>query len=126
MDRKAETSLALGMALGVMVWGIYQHAMPSLVDHRVGDPDDLNAGKAERVATWTAAGVVIGMSALAEDWTVFAVGAASVVTLSLWHRHANMVNPLTGRATAPSYTDTADDATPDMAYSGTADDMAMA
>lgn len=109
MDRKAETSIALGMALGVMVWGIYQHAMPSLIDHRAGDPEDETASKTERVATRTAAGVVIAVSALAEDWTVFAMGAATVVTLSLWHRHANMVNPLTGRATAPSYADTADD-----------------
>lgn len=116
MDRKAETSIALGMALGVMVWGIYQHAMPSLVDHRVGDPDDENAGKAERVATWTAAGAVIVVSALAEDWTVFAIGAASVTTLSLWHRHANMVNPMTGRATAPAPLDAVDDIGADGEY----------
>jgi len=117
---KPEVSLGMGLATGVLVWSIYQHAMPSLVDHRVGDPDDPNAAKAERAATWTAAGAVAGISLLARDPTVFVIGGAMVVVLSFWHRHANMVNPLTGRATTPGpgVVPAAEEVDPDLIHMG--------
>jgi hypothetical protein len=119
---KAEASIGMGLAVGVVVWSIYSHAMPSLVDHRVGDVNDVNAQKAERTATWTAAGVVAGISLLAKDPTVFVLGGSMVVVLSFWHRHANMVNPLTARATAPMPVDTGalgdEQVSPDAAYVG--------
>jgi hypothetical protein len=116
---KAEASIGMGLAVGVVVWSIYSHAMPSLVDHRSGDVDDTIAAKAERTATWTAAGVVAGISLLAKDPTVFVLGGSMVVVLSFWHRHANMVNPMTGRATAPVPVNPAtvdDTAVPDAGY----------
>lgn len=117
MSLKPEVSLSVAAAVGVLVWSIYGHAVPNLVDHRVGDVDDDNARAAERTATWTAAGVVAGVSLLTKDPTVFVVGGSMVVVLSFWHRHANMVNPLTGRATAPAaMTVPADNVEPDMAY----------
>lgn len=115
MSLKPEVSLGVGLATGVLVWSIYSHAMPALVDHRAGDPDDMDAAAAERVATWTAAGVVAGISLIAKDPVVFMVGGTMVVALSLWHRHANMVNPLTGRATAQTVA-LPEDASPQDAY----------
>lgn len=99
---KAEASLGMGLAVGVLVWGIYQHSVPALVDHRVGDVGDVNAAAAERAATWTAAAVVAGVSLIAKDPTVFVIGGSMVVIKSFMHRHANLVSPLTGRATAPN------------------------
>lgn len=112
---KPEVSIGMGLAVGVLVWSIYQHALPSIVDHRVGDPDDENAAAAERLATWTSAGTVAGISLIAKDPTVFVIGGAMTVALSFWHRHANMVNPMTGRATSIT-PDDASNLTPDMAY----------
>lgn len=112
---KAEVSLGVGLATGVLVWSIYSHAMPALVDHRAGDQDDGDAQAAERVATWTAAGAVAGISLIARDPTVFILGGSMVIVLSAWHRHANMVNPITGRATAPTVA-MPEDAAPDQAY----------
>lgn len=117
--RSAEASLGIALAVGVMVLGIYSHALPSLVDHRVGDRDDDAADKAERTATWTAATAVSVVSLLAKDPTVFVLGGAMVVGMSFWHRHANLVDPMTGRATAPMPMGAADDElSPDMAYAG--------
>lgn len=117
MSLKPEVSLSVAAAVGVLVWSIYSHAVPALVDHRVGDVDDANARAAERTATWTAAGVVAGVSLLTKDPTVFVVGGSMVTILSFWHRHANMVNPLTGRATVPSQQSVPAEAVdPDMAY----------
>lgn len=118
-EKSAEASLGIALATGVLVWSIYSHALPSLVDHRVGDRDDDAAAKAERTATWTAAGTVSLVSLIAKDPTVFVIGGSMVVALSFWHRHANAVDPMTGRATAPMPMGAADDElSPDMAYAG--------
>lgn len=118
MTTKPEVSLGMGLALGALVWLVYDHAMPSLVDHRVGDVDDDHAASAERVATWTAAAAVVTVSALSKDPTVFVIGGLSVIGLSLWHRHANMVDPMTGRAMAKTFTEEADNLGTELAYAG--------
>lgn len=101
MALKPEVSIGTGIALAALVYGVYSHALPSVVDHRVGDVGDVNAQAAERVATWTTAAAVAGIALLAKDPTIFVIGGSMVVAMSWWHRHANMVNPMTGRATAP-------------------------
>lgn len=114
---KPEVSIGVGLATAVLVFSIYQHAVPALVDHRVGEPDDPDAAAALRVASWTAAGATAGISLLAKDPTVFVMGGVMVIAMDLWHRHANLVNPLTGRATALTSAAPADVA-PDMVYVG--------
>lgn len=98
---KPEISIATGVALAALVYGVYSHALPSVVDHRVGDLNDADAAAAERVATFTTAAVVSAVSLLAKDPTIFVLGGGMVVVMSFIHRHANMVNPMTGRATSP-------------------------
>lgn len=118
---KAEVSIGVGLATGVLVWSIYTHAMPSLADHRVGDVDDAQADSAERTARWTAAGAVAAISLISKDPVVFMLGGSMVVILSVWHRHANLVDPLTGRATAVAPAEPMPEmeaASPDMAYMG--------
>lgn len=97
---KPEVSIGMGLAVAVMVWGIYQHAMPSLIDHRASEAGDELADGAERTAGITAAVAVSAISLIAKDPTIFVIGGSAVVIASLWHKHANMVNPLTGRAFA--------------------------
>lgn len=99
---KAEASLGMGLAVGVVVFAIYSHAMPSVVDHRVGDANDTEAAAAEKVARWSAAGVVAGISLLAKDPTVFVIGGSMVIGLTLWHRYSNMLDPLTQSLQAPA------------------------
>lgn len=101
MSMKPEVSIGMGLAVGAMVGLIYTHAMPSLIDHRVGDPEDDIARKAERTAAITSAIVVTGTALIAKDPTVFVIGGSILIGFSLWHKHANLVQPLTGRATAP-------------------------
>lgn len=99
---KAEASLGMGLATGVVVFSIYSHAMPSVVDHRVGDANDADAGSAERTARWLAAGTVAAISLIAKDPTVFVIGGGIVVALSVWHRYANMLDPVSGSIQAPT------------------------
>lgn len=107
MKLKPEGSLALGLAVVVVVYATYEHMLPTVVEHRVGAQGDADAAAAERMATLTSAGVVSAVALLAKDPTVFILGGAAVTTLAWLHKHANAVSPLTKFATPAAAIDTA-------------------
>jgi hypothetical protein len=96
--RTPEVSIGVGLAVGTVVYGIYQGALPPVADVRSLDAHNQDVAASERMAGWTAAAVVAGISLLAKDGTVFIIGGSMVIAMSLWHRHANAVNPVEGRA----------------------------
>ncbi len=98
---KAETSVIAGLSVAALVYAIYSNATPSVADIRVAKPHDPDIEASRKLAAWTSAGVVAGVSLIAKDGTIFVMGGAMVIALDWWHRHANEVTPLTGRATAP-------------------------
>jgi len=98
---KAEVSVVAGLATASLVYAVYANATPSIADIRVAKPDDADIEAARKLAAWTSAAVVAGVSLIAKDGTIFVMGGAMVIVLDWWHRHANQVTPLTGRATAP-------------------------
>lgn len=95
---KPEVSLGVGLATAAIVGAVYVNATPSLVDSRVAKPNDPDLEAARKTAAWTSAGVVAGISLLSKDATVFILGGAMVITLDWWYRHANQVDPNTGKA----------------------------
>lgn len=95
---RPEVSLPTALATGAIVWAIYDSALPPVADVRSAPAHDDTIHGTERMAAWTAAGVVGGISLISKDPNVFIVGSAMIVALSWWHRHANAVNPDTGRA----------------------------
>lgn len=96
--RSPEVSLGMGLAVGTVVYGIYQGALPNAADIRSLDAHNRDIQASERMAAWTAAGVVAGISLLAKDATVFIIGGSMVVAMSAWHRYSDAVNPAEGRA----------------------------
>lgn len=99
---KPEVSLGVGLATAAVVWAVYSNATPTIADIRSAPPGDMTIDSTRKMASWTAAGVVAGISLLAKDPTVFVLGGTMVVVLDWWHRHANEVNPDSGRATLPA------------------------
>lgn len=100
MALKPEVSIGVGLATVAVAYGTYAHFMPAVTDARVADPNDPVLAASERSATWTAAAIVAGISLIAKDPTVFVMGGATVLILAWTHRHANMVDPATGKAVA--------------------------
>lgn len=98
---KSETSIMAGLATAALVYGIYSNATPTIADIRVAKPHDSDIESSRKLAAWTSAAVVAGVSLIAKDGTIFVMGGAMVIVLDWWHRHANEVNPLVSRATAP-------------------------
>jgi hypothetical protein len=96
--RTPEVSIGVGLATMTVVYSIYQGALPSVADVRSLDAHNGDVEAAERLAGWTAAGVVAGISLLAKDGTVFILGGSMVVVMAWWHRHADAVMPAEGKA----------------------------
>jgi hypothetical protein len=98
MALKVENSLIGAVTVGAVVIGIYDYALPKLADARVAPAGDDDLAAAEKAAAWTSAAIVGGISLIAKDPTIFVTGGLLIVGLSWLHRHANWVNPLTGKA----------------------------
>jgi hypothetical protein len=101
MGLKPEVSITTGLAVGALVWTIYNRALPADVDVRVAQPNDTDIESSRKKAAYTAAAVVSAVSLIAKDATVFILGGSMVVAVDWWARHANAVNPEIGRAFIP-------------------------
>jgi hypothetical protein len=95
---KAEGSIVGSLAVMTAVYAIYSQGLPSVADIRTAAPGNKDIEATERGAAWMAAGVVAGVSLIAKDPTIFILGGATVIGLSWWTKHANMVNPEHGKA----------------------------
>jgi len=97
---KPEVSLGVGLSTAAIVWAVYSHNMPNVVDVRAGKPVSAVASQ-RRATTATAIGIVAGVSLIAHDPTVFILGGSMVVVLDFLHRHAHAVDPNTNRVPSP-------------------------
>jgi len=104
MALKPEVSLTVALATATLVYAIYQNATPTIADIRSVDQYNGDMQAAERQASWTAAAAVSGISLVAKDPGPFIVGGAMVIAMAWAHRHADMVNPLTGKAISDDLT----------------------
>ena len=97
MALKPELSIGASLAVGAVVYGIFQTHVPDAASVRHQQPGVINIDKARRTATWTAAAVVGGISLLAKDPTIFIVGGTMTAVMDWTMRHANAVHPETGQ-----------------------------
>lgn len=103
MSLKPEVSITTGLAVGALVWTIYNRALPADVDMRVAAPNDTDIESSRKKAAYTAAAAVAAVSLIAQDATVFILGGSMVVAVDWWARHANAVNPELGKAFIPGF-----------------------
>jgi hypothetical protein len=98
MALKPEISISVGLATAALVYSVYSNATPSITEIRAAKPNDSDVEASRKLAAWTSAGVVAAVSLISKDPTVFILGGGMVVAVDWWHRHANVVNPLVGKA----------------------------
>jgi len=99
---KPEVSIGVALATGAIVAGVYFNALPPLTDVRVAPRQNRDVGASRKAAAWTAAGVTAAISLIAKDPTVFVVGAGMTVVMDWWYRHADAVDPRSGKASVVS------------------------
>ncbi len=93
-----EQSIVAGLSVATVVYATYSRATPSLADMRVGKSGDDDIESSRKQAAWVSAAVVAGVSLIAKDPNIFVMGGAMIIALDWMTRHANTVNPQTGRA----------------------------
>lgn len=93
MALKIENSVLAGLATATVVYGVYQAALPSSADIRSLDAQNTDVAGAEKVAEWTSAAIVSGVSLIAKDPTIFIIGGSMVIAMAWVARHANAVTP---------------------------------
>jgi len=97
--KTAEASIGTGLAVGGIAFTVFGMSLPPLTDIRAAEPENGDVFRAERTATWVAAGLVTGVALITSDATVFIIGGTTVVALAWLYRHANEVKPVSGTAT---------------------------
>lgn len=95
-------SIGVGLAMAATVYQLYQNGLPTVADIRSLDAHNRDVDSAEKATTWVAAGLVTGVALVARDKTAFVIGGTAVVLIAWMHRHANMVDPTTGKMTPAS------------------------
>lgn len=86
---KPNENLMLAAAVGAVVYGTYNIALPTVADTR-GLPGNVpDVDKAEKTATWASVAVVSGISLLAKSPEVFVVGGLMTIGLAWTYKHAS-------------------------------------
>jgi hypothetical protein len=98
MALKPDAEISIALATGVMAYASYQVALPSVADIRSLEPNNRDVQAAERVAAWTAAGLVALVALLTKSASVFTVGGAVVIGTSWTARHADQVSAVSKKA----------------------------
>lgn len=94
---KPSESVMVSLATGAIVYAVYQGYMPSVAEVHATEPYNTSLENSRKKAVWSSAAVVGGMFLLTHDPNVFMVGGGMTVLLDWMHRHANTVNPTTGK-----------------------------
>lgn len=97
---KAEVEVPIALATAVMAYGAYQVALPSTADIRSLEPNNADIQGSERVAAWTAAGLVSVVALVTKSPAVFSLGGLVVIGASWSTRHADQVSNVTKRASS--------------------------
>lgn len=102
MALKTESAVMAGVVTAGLVYGIFQVELPSMADIQAIDANNAHITQSVNVATWSAAGAVIGISVLARDPTIFVIGGTMMAFLAWRAKHAAMSHPSTGQVVIPA------------------------
>lgn len=90
--------MAMGLATGAVAYGVFQAHLPPVVDVRTVDSCNRDVHASVKSAAWQAAAATAAIALIAKDATVFIFGGLVTLALAWSYHHANVVSPLTGRA----------------------------
>jgi hypothetical protein len=95
----------LGVLTGIADVLIWKHFVgPSVADIRIADPFDGDLESAERTGLIAGTVFTLLVAGLSRSLEVFAIGGAVLVALDFATKHANAVNPSSGKMSLPTST----------------------
>ncbi len=98
MSLKPDAEISIALATGVMAFATYQIALPPVADIRSLEPNNKDIQGSERLAAWTAGGLVSLVALLTKSPSVFTVGGLVVIISSWSARHADQVSTISKKA----------------------------
>lgn len=87
----------VGVATAFAAIMIYNHFLPSLADVRTAQAFDPDIEAAERTALVASTGFVLVTAGITQSLEVFIIGGLAIVAVDFAMKHANAVNPDTGK-----------------------------
>jgi hypothetical protein len=94
---KPDTSVLLGLANGGVILGIYNGNLPFMAQIRTGDAHDGDIEATRKAAAWTSAAILGFMYLVTRDRNAFLIGGLVLTAVDFTVKHANGVNPGTGK-----------------------------
>lgn len=104
---RPDSATSVGLLTAAGVYLIYNNALPSIADIRSATPHDNDAEKARKHAAWMSAALVVGVFLIARDFNSFIISGGSLVGIDMMHKHANTVDPQSGKADVGATTNVA-------------------
>lgn len=105
---RPDSATTVGLLTATGVYLIYNNALPSIADVRSASPHDDDAEKARKHAAIVSSLLVVGVFIIARDFNSFIISGGSLVAIDMMHKHANAVDPQTGKADVGATTRIAD------------------
>lgn len=100
MALKADSEVSIALATGVLAYGSYQMALPTVADVRSLESNNTDVQGAERAAAWVSAVLVSAVALITKSPSVFVVGGSVVIAASWMTRHADQVDTVTRKASS--------------------------
>lgn len=93
----AHRGVGLGVLVGVVDVLIWRHFVPTVTDIRTAQQFNGDVESAERTALITSTAFTVLVALFARSMEVFAIGGVAILGLDFSVKHANAVNPDTGK-----------------------------
>jgi hypothetical protein len=94
---KPSESVMVGVASAGLVYGLYQLNLPSMTEVHGAKAHNGSVASSQKKAMWSSAAVVSALFLLTKDATVFTLGGLAFLGEEWSYRHANSVNPQSGK-----------------------------
>jgi hypothetical protein len=93
-----DSATTIGVLTAAGVYLIYNNALPSIADIRTAPEHNNDAEQSRKHAAIMSAILVGGVFVIARDFNSYIISGAALVGIDLMYKHANAVNPGTGKA----------------------------
>lgn len=102
---RRESAPVVGLLEAIAVYALYSHAIPgSVADVRSVSPDNSDIESARKHAAIESTVLLGVVFCITRDFNAFIIGGIATILVDMSFKHANMVNPATGRAQVPNPT----------------------
>jgi|SRR6516162_2199804 hypothetical protein len=92
-----KNGITAGILVGAVDVLIFQHFVPTHADIRRVEPYNVDIESSERKALYAATVFTLLVAGLARSAEVFAIGGLTIIAIDFTLKHANAVNPTSGK-----------------------------